>query len=104
MSRELNLIKKHGYVPSGGMTGEDTSKNVKNAMAAVESMAIASQSIHQPAMSGGGSAKQPAQGFNLWNAMNAVIGPTTPQDIHNETETAGLDFGGSRNSYKKVSS
>merc|ERR1712194_366140 len=92
MSRELNVIKKHGYVPSGGMTGEDVSQHVKNA--------IATQSINQTNTSNRDAATQPAQGFSLWNAMNAVMGPTAPQSMHAETETAGVAFGGSRNSIK----
>merc|ERR1711957_400922 len=102
-SRELNLIKKHGYVPPSGLTGKDTSKHIKNAMTEVESMAIASCSIDQPMMASSSSAKQPEQGFSLWNAMNAVLGPTPPQTGHAEADT-GVAFGGSKNSSKKVSS
>eukprot|EP00986_Skeletonema_menzelii_P016754 scaffold15769_cov135-Skeletonema_menzelii.AAC.3 len=69
MSRELHHIKKHGYVPPGGLTGEDTSTNVQSAMSAVRTMATANQSIDHP------SANAPSQqGFSLWAAMNSVLG------------------------------
>ena len=70
MSRELHHIKKHGYVPPGGLTGEDTTTNVQSAMSAVRTMATANQSIDHP------SADEPRQqGFNLWAAMNSVLSP-----------------------------
>ena len=77
MSRELHYIKRNGYVPAGGLTGEDTSDSVKNAMSAVESMARASQSIDHPAIAE--ESVDQNQGFSLWNAMNAVMGPGQPQ-------------------------
>lgn len=72
MSRELHFIKRHGYVPPGGLSGVNTAESVKFAMLAVESMAVASQSIDHPSL-----AENPEQkgGFNLWNAMNAVVTP-----------------------------
>ncbi|KAL7473673.1 hypothetical protein ACHAXS_014162 [Conticribra weissflogii] len=72
MSRELHFIKKNGYVPPGGLTGLDTSQNVKNAMSAIETMAIANQTVDNP-----NEEKPPLRrGFSLWNAMNAVMAPT----------------------------
>lgn len=71
MSRELHRIKKHGYVPPGGLTGEDTSASVQNAMSAVRSMATASQSIDRP----NAAAVPQQQGFSLWAAMNSVLSP-----------------------------
>lgn len=104
MSRELNLIKKHGYVPAGGITGEDSSKHVRRAMAAVESMAIASQGIDHPMVSSS-APKPPERGFSLWNAMNAVISPAqTTMTTIDETDVAGVSFGGSRNDSDKASS
>ena len=73
MSRELHFIKRNGYVPPGGLTGEDTSENVKKAMAAIETMAIASQSVDNPTS---GERPQLRRGFSLWNAMNAVMTPS----------------------------
>ena len=77
MSRELHHIKKHGYVPPGGLTGEDTSSNVSNAMSAIRTMATANQSIDHPSV--GARIDHPSigaptqQGFNLWAAMNSVL-------------------------------
>eukprot|EP00569_Conticribra_weissflogii_P019043 CAMPEP_0171447734 /NCGR_PEP_ID=MMETSP0881-20121228/39256_1 /TAXON_ID=67004 /ORGANISM="Thalassiosira weissflogii, Strain CCMP1336" /LENGTH=618 /DNA_ID=CAMNT_0011972149 /DNA_START=29 /DNA_END=1887 /DNA_ORIENTATION=- len=72
MSRELHFIKKNGYVPPGGLTGVDTSLNVKNAMTAIETMAIANQTVDNP------NEERPPlrRGFSLWNAMNMVMAPT----------------------------
>lgn len=72
MSRELHFIKKNGYVPPGGLTGIDTSLNVKNAMTAIETMAIANQTVDNP------NEERPPlrRGFSLWNAMNMVMAPT----------------------------
>lgn len=75
MSRELHFIKKHGYVPPGGLSGEDTSDSVKNAMSAIESMAIASQSIDHPSLPENNVSPQ-QKGFSLWSVMNAVVSPT----------------------------
>lgn len=80
MSRELHFIKRNGYVPPSGLTGEDSSEHVKNAMSAVESMARANQSIDHPSISGNGEVQQ--QGFNLWNAMNTVMSPAQLSLIH----------------------
>ncbi|KAL3826230.1 hypothetical protein ACHAXA_006258 [Cyclostephanos tholiformis] len=76
MSRQLHIIKTNGYVPPGGLTGEDTSRNIQSAMRAVESMARANQSIDHPSISGKATQQS---GFNLWNIMNAVMSPTTKQ-------------------------
>jgi len=79
MSRELHHIKKHGYVPPGGLTGEDTTTNVQSAMSAVRTMATANQSIDHP------SADEPRQqGFNLWAAMNSVLSPRLDSETQNE--------------------
>jgi len=74
MSRQLHVIKKNGYIPPCGLTGEDSSENIKNAMRAVESMARANQSIDHPSMSKGAAVPQQT-GFNLWNIMNSVMSP-----------------------------
>lgn len=75
MSRELHFIKKNGYVPPNGLSGEDTSESVRNAMAAIESMALASQSIDHPSLAENNISPQ-QKGFNLWSVMNAVVSPT----------------------------
>eukprot|EP00804_Cyclotella_cryptica_P003719 CCRYP_008898-RA/>CCRYP_008898-RA protein AED:0.02 eAED:0.02 QI:283/1/1/1/1/1/5/85/1683 len=75
MSRELHFIKKHGYVPPGGMSGEDTSESVRNAMSAIESMAVASQSIDHPSLAEHNLSTTP-KGFSLWSVMNSVVGPS----------------------------
>jgi len=75
MSRELHFIKKNGYVPPGGLTGVDTSLNVKNAMTAIETMAIANQTVDNP--NNPNEERPPLRrGFSLWNAMNMVMAPT----------------------------
>ena len=76
MSRELHFIKKHGFVPPNGLSGEDTSESVRNAMSAIESMAVASQSIDHPSLAENDAATPKQQGFNLWSVMNAVVSPT----------------------------
>lgn len=76
MSRELHFIKKHGYVPPGGLSGEDTSESVRNAMSAIESMAMASQSIDHPSLPENNLSPQ-QKGFNLWAVMNTIVSPTT---------------------------
>lgn len=75
MSRELHFIKKHGYVPPGGMSGEDTTESVRNAMSAIECMAVASQSIDHPSLAEHNLATT-TKGFNLWSVMNSVVGPS----------------------------
>jgi hypothetical protein len=75
MSRELHFIKKNGYVPPSGLSGEDTSESVRNAMSAIESMAVASQSIDHPSLPENNVPTQ-QRGFNLWSVMNAVVSPT----------------------------
>ena len=76
MSRELHFIKKNGYVPPNGLSGEDTSESVRNAMSAIESMAVASQSIDHPSLAENDVVTPKQQGFNLWSVMNAVVSPT----------------------------
>mmetsp|Transcript_18423 Transcript_18423/g.28879 ORF Transcript_18423/g.28879 Transcript_18423/m.28879 type:complete len:406 (+) Transcript_18423:3-1220(+) len=107
MSRELHFIKKHGYVPSGGLTGTDASGHVQSAMSAVESMAVASQSIDHPALNDQSSVSQRERGrdgFNLWNAMNAVMGPGQVQAMQNVSESTGGLFNGNPSVSKKSSS
>lgn len=84
MSRQLHVIKKNGYVPLGGLTGEDSSENIQNAMRAVESMAKANQRIDHPSISGN-TAVTPQPGFNLWNIMNAVMSPVR-ESMHDEMD------------------
>ncbi|KAL3779980.1 hypothetical protein ACHAW5_008629 [Stephanodiscus triporus] len=84
MSRQLHVIKKNGYVPPGGLTGEDSSENIQNAMRAVESMAKANQRIDHPSISGN-TAVTPQPGFNLWNIMNAVMSPVR-ESMHDEMD------------------
>jgi len=84
MSRELHHIKKHGYVPPGGLTGEDTSANVQSAMSSIRTMATANQSIDRP------SAVAPhQQGFSLWAAMNSVLGG--PSLVDSDTQPYAPD-------------
>jgi len=78
MSRELHHIKKHGYVPPGGLTGEDTSASVQNAMSAIRTMATANQSIDRPST----AAVPQQQGFSLWAAMNSVLSPRLDAKAH----------------------
>lgn len=75
MSRELHFIKRHGYVPPGGLSGEDTSESVRNAMSAIESMAVASQSIDHPSLAENNVTPQ-QKGFSLWSVMNTIVSPT----------------------------
>jgi len=90
MSRELHFIKKHGYVPPNGLSGEDASGHIKSAMSAVESMAIANQGIDHPSLTKSDSSEvKQQQGFSLWNAMNAVMGPGQAQAMADVTEAAG---------------
>jgi len=98
MSQELHIIKKNGYVPSNGITGEDTSQNIRNAMSAVNSMAVANQSIDHPAVSESNAVQR--RGFSLWNTMNAVMGPGNARDI---SESNGVMFGDASTSSKKSS-
>jgi hypothetical protein len=74
MSRQLHVIKQNGYVPPGGLTGEDSLENIQNAMRAVESMARANQRIDHPSLSRSTAVTQQT-GFNLWNIMNSVMSP-----------------------------
>lgn len=76
MSRELHFIKTNGYVPPNGLSGEDTSESVRNAMAAIESMALASQSIDHPSLAENNDSPPQQKGFSLWSVMNAVVSPT----------------------------
>lgn len=107
MSRELHFIKKNGYVPPTGMTGEDSSEHVARAMKSVESMARASQSIDHPSISQESTENQP-QGFSLWDAMNSVLykpaqtTETIPEDSIPE-DTAGDLFFAPKKSVKKSS-
>ena len=84
MSRQLHVIKKNGYIPPGGLTGEDSSENIQNAMRAVESMARANQSIDHPSMPKSAVVTQQT-GFNLWNIMNSVMSPVQ-ESIDDEIE------------------
>mmetsp|Transcript_25016 Transcript_25016/g.40710 ORF Transcript_25016/g.40710 Transcript_25016/m.40710 type:complete len:416 (-) Transcript_25016:52-1299(-) len=107
MSRELHFIKTHGYVPPGGLTGTDASGHVQSAMSAVESMAVASQSIDHPALNDQSSVAQRERGrdgFNLWNAMNAVMGPGQVQAMQNVSESTGGLFNGNSSVARKGSS
>ena len=91
MSRELHYIKRNGYVPPGGLTGEDTSEQVKSAMSAMETMAKANQTIDHPAIVRNQPVQQQQQqqGFSLWNAMNAVMSPGQTQTLQTVTESTG---------------
>ena len=82
MSRELHFIKKNGYTPTSGMTGEDTSEAVRKAMSSVGQMARASQSIDHPSISEEPSSQ--AEGFSLWGVMNAVLGGSGQQQALEE--------------------
>lgn len=108
MSRELHYIKKHGYVPPGGMSGTDTSGAVRDAMSAVESMAKASQSIDHPALNDEANAisqrERRQDGFSLWNAMNAVMTPGQVDAMQTVTETTGGLFNDTNGVKKKSSS
>lgn len=97
MSRELHFIKRNGYVPPGGLTGEETSGSVKNAMGAIESMARANQTIDQPSLSNEESSLTNG-GFSLWGVMNQIMTPgqvqtmntvskSTAQGLFNEVDT-----------------
>ena len=108
MSRELHFIKKNGYVPPTGMTGEDSSEHVARAMKSVESMARASQSIDHPSLSQESTENQ-SQGFSLWDAMNSVLykPAQTTDTIQEESipeDTAGDLFFAPKKSSKHKSS
>jgi hypothetical protein len=104
MSRQLHVIKKNGYVPPGGLTGEDSSENIQNAMRAVESMARANQSIDHPSMSKGAAVTQHT-GFNLWNIMNSVMSPVRESmDDEIEEPIGGIIHGFTANDDDIVSS
>jgi len=107
MSRELHFIKKNGYVPPTGMTGEDSSEHVARAMKSVESMARASQSIDHPSISQESTESQ-SQGFSLWDAMNSVLykPAQTTETIQEDSipeDTAGDLFFAPKKSVKKSS-
>ena len=98
MSRELHFIKRNGYVPPGGLTGEETSGSVKNAMGAIESMARANQTIDHPSLSNEESSLTNG-GFSLWSVMNQIMTPgqvqtmnsvskSTAQGLFNEVDAA----------------
>ena len=86
MSRQLHFIKKNGYIPSTGLTGEVSADDIKNAMSAVESMAKANQSIDHPSISDTSSAHE-KRSFNLWSVMNAVMSPAKVLSMPDEIAT-----------------
>ena len=87
MSRELHFIKRNGYVPPGGMTGEDTSGHVKNAMGAIESMARANQTIDQPSLSNEEESSMTNGGFSLWGVMNQIMTPGQVQTMNSVSQS-----------------
>ncbi|KAL3760172.1 hypothetical protein ACHAWU_001682 [Discostella pseudostelligera] len=90
MSRQLHFIKKNGYIPPTGLTGEVSAEDIKDAMSAVESMARANQSIDHPSISDFSSAHE-KRSFNLWSVMNAVMSPVKVQSMHeDETVATGI--------------
>lgn len=91
MSRELHVIKRNGYIPPGGLMGEDSSEAVKRAMSAVGSMARANQSIDHPSFSDNSSvsAHQQQGSFSLWNAMNSVMSPGQVEAMQNVADASG---------------
>ncbi len=102
MSRELHHIKKHGYVPPGGLTGEDTTANVQSAMSAIRTMATANQSIDRS------STDVPnQQGFSLWAAMNSVLsgpGPKLVAQATHEPYAPSMEVDERRTSSRRKSS
>jgi hypothetical protein len=86
MSRQLHFIKSNGYIPPTGLTGEVSGEDIKHAMAAVESMARANQSIDHPSISDTSNGNE-RRSFNLWSVMNAVMSPVKVQSSYQHEET-----------------
>lgn len=89
MSRQLHFIKKNGYIPPTGLTGDVSAEDIKNAMSAVESMARANQNIDHPSISDASTTLE-KRSFNLWRVMNSVMSPVKVQSMNDETVVTGI--------------